>query len=273
MTDEISIQQAVTTKRYLQKFFANGLLYTIELWLLKVAFLGYFYNLRRHFSRTAKILYLAVCVYAGTAFVIVLGLQLGYCRPISRNWQVENPEMLCVSLESLLVSTMQAMMNLSSDILVLIMALVVISSLKLGRRERVALFFVAGIGSVSIIMCTVRFTQVYETIINPNSGTLAVTRELYVWGTLETNFAIAAFCLPAYRVFFDTHFKRATAFAQRSITTIGGSGGKRSRGKISRITVEDTVDVDFHDAHGSQTELNRLKPTWDEESRKTVAQV
>jgi hypothetical protein len=59
-----------------------------EQWLLKVAFLGYFSNLRQHFTQRARKVYFAVCVYTGVTYIIVMGFQIGYCQPVSLNWYV-----------------------------------------------------------------------------------------------------------------------------------------------------------------------------------------
>jgi hypothetical protein len=102
------------------------------------------------------------------------------------------------------------------------MALTIISSLSLKSRSKFVLFFIAGVGSVSIIMCIVRFANLYHAIKNPGKP-LLVIRQIHVWGSLELNFALAAFCMPTYRAVLQKKwFKGKEQKKKKStITTIG----------------------------------------------------
>lgn len=59
---------------------------TTQVWLLKAAFLGYYWSLRETLSDKVKILLYAVSAYTILTYIGVLVLQFTYCRPLPRNW-------------------------------------------------------------------------------------------------------------------------------------------------------------------------------------------
>lgn len=61
---------------------------TTQVWLLKAAFLGYYWSLRETLSTKVRMLLYVVSVYATVTYLCVISIQLGYCRPMSRNWYV-----------------------------------------------------------------------------------------------------------------------------------------------------------------------------------------
>lgn len=89
----------------------------------------------------------------------------------------------------------------------LAVALTIISSLKLGSRERVALFLIVSIGFVSIAMCVVRFVQFYMVVTVTKTPDLKWSSNMIRWQTLEIQLAVVAFCLPAYRSLCVRFFK------------------------------------------------------------------
>jgi hypothetical protein len=140
-------------------------------------------------------------MYTLLAYIILILVQLVFFLPIRCNWSLD-PLQQCVTFQTLVVTSLQGGLNLSADLLVLAMALIIISSLQLTRRGRTALWFVAAIGSVSIVMCVVRFVQIYRLVVMPDPAVtrLPAMRQVTIWAGLEVNLAAVAFCLPAFRV-------------------------------------------------------------------------
>jgi hypothetical protein len=68
------------------ELFVTCVSYTCMLWLVKLAFLGYFSNLRGILTRKARRFFVFVCAYTGISFMAALTFQLGFCAPIQRNW-------------------------------------------------------------------------------------------------------------------------------------------------------------------------------------------
>ena len=61
-------------------------MYTTQLFLLKVAYLGYFVLLKQHFSKYTVCLLNGTIVYTVIGFIVSLTVQLTICLPVSRNW-------------------------------------------------------------------------------------------------------------------------------------------------------------------------------------------
>lgn len=72
--------------KLVQEFFAMSIICTTQVWLLKAAFLGYYWSLRETLSDKVKILLYAVSAYTILTYIGVLTLQFTYCRPLPRNW-------------------------------------------------------------------------------------------------------------------------------------------------------------------------------------------
>lgn len=128
------------------------------------------------------------------------------------------------------------------------MALIIISSLPLASaRDKAALLIVAGLGSVSIIMCAVRFGEMYMVITN-GSGQLEILGQLNVWATLEVNFAVTAFCLPTFRALLLKRcpWLRAASHpgTATGVETIGGSDwqGRKVRTGRTRNSADEIGD-------------------------------
>jgi hypothetical protein len=61
-------------------------MYTSQLYFLKVAYLGYFVLLQQHFSKRTLWLLYGTIVYTTLGFIVAMVVQLTICLPISRNW-------------------------------------------------------------------------------------------------------------------------------------------------------------------------------------------
>jgi hypothetical protein len=227
---------------------ACSVMYTAQLWLLKAAYIAYFFRLRVHFPKTTSRLIVGVGAYAACSFIVMITIQMAACRPFPRNWAI-GPEN-CLVLQTLWGSTLQAWLNLTTDMLILLISIIAISSLKLGGRERIALFSVASLGSISIIMCLVRFVEVYKVAKNPEQGTVDVIRAVYMWATFESSFAFIAFCLPSFKVLLrNTWLKKEKPI----LNTYHAKNSKGS--KISKKSeAKNTVDLTYQEG-GSWTEL------------------
>lgn len=106
-------------------------MYTTQLFLLKVAYLGYFVLLKQHFSKYTVWLLNGTIVYTVIGFILAMAVQLTICLPVSRNWFVFTPKDwetanvcfratgpdACVGLSTVVGSTVQAWTNLTADFL------------------------------------------------------------------------------------------------------------------------------------------------------------
>ncbi|KAI5820392.1 hypothetical protein BZA77DRAFT_77816 [Pyronema omphalodes] len=217
--DDEEILGGLDLEGHLKRVFCTSIHYTSLLWLLKAAFLGYFAHVRDILSQRARIMYTCVCIFTMTTFLVTIAFQFFYCGAIERNWSVY-PAYQCIHFHTLVVSTLQATLNFVTDFMILSMALIIISSMVLSHRDRIALRFIAAVGSVSMIMCVLRFIEVYRALTNPRYPYLQVVRQLTFWAGLEVDAALVAFCAPAYKVLV-TRRRELKASLRSSTSTLG----------------------------------------------------
>lgn len=226
------IETRLMTPKYLKEFFVISLFCTTQVWLLKAAFLGYYWSLRETLSRKVTFLLYGVSVYTTLTYLGVMSIQLGYCRPMSRNWSTGSDQ--CISVQTVPGMVAQQGTNISSDVFILLIPLLTIgtfrSSYGLTRKDLYALFFVFAVGIVSIVASVVRFTQVYHVVMYSDSSLLAI-RQTIMWALVEKLFAFTAFCLPCLRVFYRKRHSAAYMEKGESVSHISSSissGGSAS---------------------------------------------
>ncbi|KAL7270631.1 hypothetical protein RUND412_006660 [Rhizina undulata] len=185
---------------YYRSFFVVSFLCTIQIWLLKAAFLGYYFAWRQNVERRVKALIDFATVYCAVSFVVVVGFQLGYCWPLERNWATGDAK--CIPVLTTIGMRLQSWTNMGSDLLLITIPLLTILPMSLGRRERYALIMIFSIGALSLVATIIRYVQVKE-IVKYAVDSVDAMRGVLVWTTVEKLLAFVAFCLPSLRVLFS----------------------------------------------------------------------
>lgn len=244
-----AIPKMLFTAGYLKEFFAISLFCTTQVWLLKAAFLGYYWSLKESLTERTKVLLYTVSAYCLVTYIGVLSFQLGYCHPISTNWSTGLDK--CLATLTVPGMIFQQWTNITSDMMVLVVPIFTISTLNLGRKDLYALSIVFGIGALSIAASVVRFTQVYYVVMHADNSIEAIRRTL-VWAVIEKLFAFTAFCLPCLRVFYRKRHsgsgslpvEKRTLFSMSSHSNSFRSGcgsGRKSCQMGDRSGVEDII--------------------------------
>jgi len=209
--------------------FIGWILYILGLWALKLAYLGYYFELRKYLSKLSRLFYILACFYAVVGILVCYGVFLGVCWPVSRNWESVDKDPCTVSL-SIPFNAVFSAANISSDILILFCGVHIIMNLRLNQRQRLGIIITTGVGVASIAMAVLRFVLFYNSITSQDD---ALAKLHLTEGTmiLETFFAFAAFCLPPLRKlsFLQQCFTGGQSENNDSamIETIGGSGGRK----------------------------------------------
>lgn len=109
-----------------------------------------------------------------------------------------------------------------------------------------ALVFVVVLGTVSPLMCLVRFVQVYKTAVNPPQGSpLPVLKDIYLYGKFEVCFGHFAFCLPALRVLWRRVEDTRKSKNQSHTSSTGASRSyRKSIGLPKKRSQHDEVSLD-----------------------------
>jgi hypothetical protein len=101
-----------------------------------------------------------------------------------------------IALPSLITGTTS---NILTDLLLIFIPVTLFKSLMLVRREYVAIAFVVSLGSISIISAGIRFMLYWELLLSKNIATVSVDG-MVLWTNVDIALALAAVCLPAFRV-------------------------------------------------------------------------
>lgn len=182
--------------------------YFTELWLLKSAFLAFYWRL---FARVQwRFLYLlyGTTVVVAITYIIVLTIHFTWCTPVHRNWTIPLEEFPGTSsIDNLTTLTVGSFLNIATDLMILILPLLVIQSFKLRRREKLGLCFVFTMGIMCVTASVVRYYKMYIPFDHP-SATMEGVRVAFLWSTIEVTTGFIAFCLPSLRLVLFRTVKR-----------------------------------------------------------------
>lgn len=213
--------------KYLKITYIMGIIYIVELTTMKGAFIAFYWGLFQGMDSKRRYSLHMVSVIVVMSFFAAMGIYLFWVNPISDNWS----EILSVvinkaALASLAVNVVVSWLNIFTDLLIMGLPLLIISSLRLRRPEKIALVFIFCMGGLSIASSVTRFAILYPYIKTPPLTTQTI-HVLELWGTVEIAAAVTAFALPSLRVLY---IRMLGLPSHTQVTPQGDSGGK-SRGR------------------------------------------
>ncbi|PVH97526.1 hypothetical protein DM02DRAFT_470119, partial [Periconia macrospinosa] len=141
-------------------------------------------------------------------------VSLAQCHPFSARWSGSEAmtahcinSMACIrafhSFEYQLMLCQPAfrwlvLVNMITDVAMLILPLPVLWALKIGVREKLALIFIFTLGAVGFVTSTIRFTIFFKVKELTTDGTW-LSLDLAIWSTIEPAIYLIAACLPPLR--------------------------------------------------------------------------
>lgn len=161
------------------------------------------------------------------------------------------------ALASLSVNTVTSWLNIGTDLLgesndtifsslvhvltcsrvVMGLPLLIISSLRLRRPEKLALVFIFCMGGLSIAASVTRYAILYPYIKSPPLTTQTI-HVLELWGTVEMASGVLAFCLPSLRVLY---IRLLGLQSHIQVTQNNSSGRFKKKGGVSRSNGNGTL--------------------------------
>lgn len=143
-----------TEADYKQRIFGSKMTVLVEqmqcivVWTVKACLLIMYLRITK--GRRERVWLVALSIYTGVTFVIMEILYLGvWCRPITNYWAVPTPNIQCSAATHHLVTN--AVVNLSSDVLLLAIALPIFLKTQMAARKKIAICVVFGLGIFTII--------------------------------------------------------------------------------------------------------------------------
>jgi len=259
----------------LKLLFVAHAMYYLALCLIKAAYLVFYAQLfRRVQSWRRYILHIACSIWAMSYITAFLFMFL-WCAPLSGNWipSMTNPR--CPMILNLSSFCILAALNVASDIAIICVPILLISTLHLGRTERLGLLFVFSIGSISIIASIVRVVVITDRLkaARMDWDTIHV---YMLWTHAEVFFGVVAFMLPAFRFLFKRALRRFSIFSRGKsdnsdgirfgIHTIGSPRGfPRHNGSvpldstIDQQELKDTMTIDVAERNVSLEQIALVK--------------
>lgn len=203
----------------------------ISLFFVKASFLAFYWNIVTYTQRRIRIVLILAAVWTAISFLVILFTWLFYCGTPSASWAPA--PLTCDPIVQVTPQAIATAFNLSSDLLIMAVPIMLLNALVLSKRENTALCFVFGIGAISIIASGAKGITIFVATENfkvQSSGQLITNLS-----ALEFGAALLAASLPTLRILVfrrdETSIRKRKQFEHgQGSSGISGSGGKRSRG-------------------------------------------
>ncbi|PWW74159.1 hypothetical protein C7212DRAFT_331088 [Tuber magnatum] len=187
--------------RYMKYTVGITVCYYSGVWSVKASFLAMYFALGEKINKGMRKVLLIAAIFTGAAWVTVIIINLMWCRPLSRTWEVVVPTdpQYCMFLD-LPVLVIHLSFNISTDLFLLIFSLILLRSVHMQRREAAGFAFVILIGGISIIGAIARVAVIlpyWDDYIQRYEW----KQKAAIWSMVEQSAAIVACCLPSFRLF------------------------------------------------------------------------
>ncbi|EXJ94370.1 hypothetical protein A1O1_02764 [Capronia coronata CBS 617.96] len=216
--DDMSLNQASQALKIFYKLTINCTKLSVLFLYLRI------FSDRTWFVRTCWglilfILSACLCFTAATVF---------QCSPVERAWQRWSTHGSCVNLYALWYSN--AIYNIMTDLIIVLMVPPVIITLKLPIRQKLALICIFGLGVIVCAASISRLTTLYSSAYGSDltAGSLVST----IWTTIEAGLGVICANLPMLRTPLQRCFPRL--FPIRSSTTRTASAAPSPPSSVCR---------------------------------------
>ncbi|KAK1689650.1 integral membrane protein [Colletotrichum godetiae] len=278
---EISIEKY---KIYMMDVFLAAAIYTLCGSFAKVSLLIFYFRLspQRWFKRAV---WISLAIIAGYSSGIFFALVFA-CDPIAMSWDVTITEGTCINRPSLYIAT--AVANIISDLILFALPLPIVVKLQIPRRQKIGLFFIFAVGSLTVVTSIVRVSLLPAMLTSMDQSWVIAWASL--WIIVEANLVVICASLPTLRKFFrhvapkiigeSTYGKGKTVGGggskAMSRMTIGGTNGTRNRAEYSQFDRDNNGEAFVMASMGRNkpvtiaTGNSENDPTKDDSSEKAI---
>ncbi|GAB1734328.1 hypothetical protein NU195Hw_g9169t1 [Hortaea werneckii] len=187
---EVSIPHVVD---FLRNLFVAQLLYTVCITLNKSTILAFYWRL---FSVRSRIPILAVTAVVVAWFLSIFFCVLFTCVPVTAQWDVSITDAKCISTRSIWIAG--SIVNVMTDIVLLIMPLPYVWNLNAPMAQRLALGGMFCLGAFVSVVSIVRLSIMLGLDLNSSDATFNFS-EVVIWSMVEINCGLICACLPSLR--------------------------------------------------------------------------
>ncbi|KAG0133670.1 hypothetical protein HOY82DRAFT_603769 [Tuber indicum] len=132
-------------------------MYITGVWLVKGSFLALYFDIFRSLPPRIKGMLQFTTFYTILSWFANFLLPLVYCRPLKLVWSIENH---CTSFRSTFGTTFPMVTNVTTDLLIMVIPILVLRTLNLRKSEMVAIAFLLSLGCLTIIAALLRYAYV-----------------------------------------------------------------------------------------------------------------
>ncbi|KAK1704547.1 integral membrane protein [Colletotrichum lupini] len=229
---EISIEKY---NIYMMDVFLAAAIYTLCGSFAKVSLLIFDFRLspQRWFKRAV---WISLAIIAGYSTGIFFALVFA-CDPIAMSWDVTITEGACINRPSLYIATAAA--NIISDLILFALPIPIVVKLQIPRRQKVGLFFIFAVGSLTVVTSIVRVSLLPAMLTSMDQSWVISWASL--WIIVEANLVVICASLPTLRKFFRHVAPKIIGESTygKGTKTVGGTGSK----PISRMTIGGTNET------------------------------
>lgn len=182
-----------------QANFTLSLTYNIEMTIIKLAFLCYFFPLLPALRLRLRITLYLTTLYLLFTCVAQLLSTLLYCHPISLNWAAPPT---CALENSFPGVILQFGINLSTSLLLLLLVLFILAQRLVTRYDKLGVGIIVIIGMLAPTMALLRVIAIWPLVQDGHVHMAELTRANSSYGVIEALAVMVAFFCPALRVWF-----------------------------------------------------------------------
>ncbi|KAK7527128.1 uncharacterized protein IWZ02DRAFT_445447 [Phyllosticta citriasiana] len=219
------------TAKVFQYLFASILIYLVSLCLTKLSILLQY--LRIFGTQTA----MRIACYITITFVVTYTFVASFmnilnCKPIHYFWgrALDPTSGSCMDFEAVWFT--HAGINIFSDFLMILLPMPVLKSLKIHKRQKIALMAIFAFGSFGGVTAILRLKSLAK--VSKSNDVTYDNRGALIWSTVECNVAIMCASLPSLKVLISRYFPRLLSTIGSGSHSNPNSGRYHSRSWRSR---------------------------------------
>ncbi|KAH7198560.1 uncharacterized protein B0J16DRAFT_379006 [Fusarium flagelliforme] len=182
-------------ERVLRFTWASMIPFFTTFYLCKASLIVVYFQLFPPFMKKRRMALWAVSVYCVCAFIASMCLQLFLCFPITRNWEVKEPEKACSDWS--LITTFQTAwaLHFIGSLALFLLPFLILHKLNMRPQVKISVYAIFLLGFIDIAFSLTRFLNIQLTVVGDFRSITAVE----LWSALDVYIGLIIAFLPALR--------------------------------------------------------------------------